>query len=182
MATVTRWVDARRQVMRQEGKALFIVPGAHPRHFHSVTTTILTPQGGEVREGPGNRIFTINAQRWACAGANIAASAVLAADFYGCHNPLEQSTAVVQRGQYAGRPALVLVSRGTQDTSDGVFTFTRRLYLDPRTLLPFALQKNGRANQVQLPLERWVVTHTFIPVRAVPAHFFDPATRGRPNV
>jgi hypothetical protein len=56
------------------------------------------------------------------------------------------------------------------------------IYRSYRPCVPFALQKNGRANQVQLPLERWVVTHTFIPVRAVPAHFFDPATRGRPNV
>jgi hypothetical protein len=86
---------------------------------------------------------------------------------------------VVQRGRYAGRPAIVLV-RGTA-------TETWLLYLDARTFLPLAGESNGLLQGLSFDLppqplqEREVFTHAFIPVHAVPAHFFDPAAFFRPE-
>jgi hypothetical protein len=187
--TMKLWVDARRNVMRQEQK-YSIREGTQTGR--GTTTTILTPRGGEVREDPAKRVFKprVKDQPWTCPGATLAASAVLPCPGAGLAKP---STTLVPHGQYAGRPAIVVVTVGIGEGGSGPVTETRRLYLDPPTFLPMALEIAGLGScqgcgsvigSVTSMRVRWVYTyaHTFIPVRTVPAHIFDPATLGTPNV
>jgi hypothetical protein len=160
-----QWVDARHDVAREEqnGSARLSIPPqatllTAQRNYHRDETK---PDGQAEISGPST-----------CAGATVATSAVLGATFIGCPQP----GTVVQRGRYAGRPAIVLV-RGTA-------TETWLLYLDARTFLPLAGEITGLLSEVTPPQplqERMVFTHAFIPVHAVPAHFFDPATFFRPE-
>jgi hypothetical protein len=143
-----QWVDAGHDVAREEQNG-----GA----------TLRTTQRNYVRQSDGQ--VEIRGPS-TCDGATVATSAVLGVTFIGCPQP----GTVVQRGRYAGRPAIVLV-RGTA-------TGTWLLYLDARTFLPLAGELTGLLSEVTPPQplqERAVVTHAFIPVHAVPAHFFDPA-------
>jgi hypothetical protein len=149
-------VDARHDVAREE-------PG-------DGRATLLTAQRNYLREPAGTTFLQVEIRGpTTCDGATAATSAalgVLGATFIGCPQP----GTVVQRGRYAGRPAIVLV-RGTA-------TGTWLLYLDARTFLPLAGELTGLFREVTPPQplqERAVVTHAFIPVHAVPAHFFDPA-------
>jgi hypothetical protein len=148
-----QWVDARHDVAREEqnGQATLLTA---QRNYHR-DGTINQPDGQVEIRGPST-----------CAGATVATSAVLGVTFLGCPQP----GMVVQRGRYAGRPAIVLV-RGTA-------TETWLLYLDARTFLPLAEERTGLFSEVTAPQPlrlREVFTHAFIPVHAVPAHFFDPA-------
>jgi hypothetical protein len=149
--SLRQWVDAGHDVAREEqnGRA-----------------TLLTAQRNYLRQ-PDSTILQVDMTGpTTCDGATVAASAVLGVTFIGCPQP----GTVVQRGRYAGRPAIVLV-RGTA-------TGTWLLYLDARTFLPLAEESTGLFSEVTPPQplqEREVFTHAFIPVHAVPAHFFDPA-------
>jgi hypothetical protein len=148
-----QWVDARHDVAREEqnGQATLLTA---QRNYHR-DGTINQPDGQVEIRGPST-----------CAGATVATSAVLGVTFLGCPQP----GTVVQRGRYAGRPAIVLV-RGTA-------TETWLLYLDARTFLPLAEERTGLFSEVTPPQPlrlREVFTHAFIPVHAVPAHFLDPA-------
>src|SRR5919198_4952999 len=150
--SLRQWVDARHDVAREEqnGRA-----------------TLLTAQRNYVREPDSTTFLQIEiGGPSTCDGATAATSAALGVTFIGCPQP----GTVVQRGRYAGRPAIVLV-RGTA-------TGTWLLYLDARTFLPLAGELTGLFSEVTPPQplqERMDFTHAFIPVHAVPAHFFDPA-------
>ena len=177
--TIKQWVDARRNVMRQEEK--YGIPVGTPT-VRGTTTTILTPQGGEVREDPSGRVFKlrIRDQPWTCPGATLAASAVLLCPGADLAKP---STTLVPHAQYAGSPTIVLVTVGIQRGDGGPVTITRRLYLDPHTFLPMAWETDGWDSGRSTSMRgRWAYAHTFIPARTVPAHFFDPATLGTPSV
>ncbi len=179
VGTTSQWVDARRNVAREEtqGTATVKEGAAATRTIDAVT--LLTEGGRYVRETDG-RITATPARTWLCHGAGIGASAVL-----GCPGPTEQSTTTVQQGAYAGRPAVVLVTAGTSRGSDQTYTFTNRLYLDPGTFLPVALEGAGQVDvgQIRPTRARRVYAHAFIPADAVPAGFFDPAALGyaKPN-
>ncbi len=176
--TIRRWVDARRKAAREEAehdlRAAVVEEGAPPMTMTGTTTTLLT-EGGRYAREPNGRLTTTPARTWTCHGAGIAASAVL-----GCPGPTEQSTTTVQQGQYDGRPAVVLVTSGTSRGSDETFTFTDRLYLDPGTFLPIALEGEGEIDfgRTRPTRQRRIYTHEFIPADAVPAGFFDPASIG----
>lgn len=162
--TTQQWVDGRRDVAREEAEL-------------GPLGSAITLLGGEaryVREADGR--FTVTPARlWTCHGAGVAASAAL-----GCPGPTERSRTEVQQGRYDGRPAIDLAIAGTSSGADETFTFTRRLYLDPATYLPLALESEGQVDvgQVKPTRERRVYRHEFIPVDRVPADFFDPASIG----
>jgi hypothetical protein len=162
--TTQQWVDERRNVARQEAEL-----GPLGR-----VVTLLAGEARYVREKDGR--FTVTpARSWTCHGAGVAASAVL-----GCPGPTERSHTEVQQGRYDGRPAIVLVTTGTSSGSDELFSFTKRLYLDPDTHLPLALESEGQVDfgQVRPTRERRIYKHGFIAADAVPPDFFDPASIG----
>lgn len=163
-----QWVDAHRAVAREEVDLLPLagLPGPW------TTSTILTAEGRFARQPDGKVTAT---SPWRCHGAGIAASAVL-----GCPGPTERSTTEVQFGDYAGQSAIILVTTGSWSSSDARHQFTKRLYLDPDTYLPRALESEGQVDfgQVKPTFERRVYRHEFIALGAMPNDFFDPAAIG----
>ncbi len=178
-AALERWVDASRDVAREEGAyELRAAEGAGaaggPAGRTDRRTALLTAGGRYVRE-PSGEVRATPIRLWTCHGVGIAASAVL-----GCPGPTEQSTATVERGQHDGKPAVVLVTVGTSRGSDETFTFTNRLYLDPDTFLPVSLEGGGQVDmgQIKPTRERRTYAHEFVAAGGVPADFFDPAALG----
>lgn len=159
-----RWVDPCRGVAREEAELGQL----------GKLTFILTSEARYARE-PGGRVVATPGGTWRCYGAGVAASAIL-----GCPGPTERSTTEVQQGEYGGRPAIVLVTNGTSSGSDETFSFTKRLYLDPDTFLPRALESEGQVDfgQVKPTHERRVYRHESVTAQTAPADFFDPASIG----
>jgi hypothetical protein len=81
---------------------------------------------------------------------------------------------------HEGRPSIVLVTTGNVSGSDETYTFTRRLYLDAATYLPFALEGDGQIDfgQVMPAHERYRFQHRFVPSDAVAKDLFDPSSIG----
>src|SRR5205085_5265522 len=119
-----QWVDAGHDVAREE--------------WQNGGATLLTAQRNYVRQSDSTTQVEITGPS-TCDGATVATSAVLGATFIGCPQP----GTVVQRGRYAGRPAIVLV-RGTA-------TGTWLLYLDARTFLPLVGESTGMFSEVTPP-------------------------------
>ena len=162
--TTERWTDAYQGLAREEADL-----GQRGK-----MTSVLTAEAKYVRN-PSGRVVATPGKTWRCYGAGVAASAVL-----GCPGPTERSTTEVQQGEYAGRPAIVLVTTGTSSGSDETFTFTKRLYLDPDTYLPRAMESEGQVDfgQVKPTHERRVYRHELIRAESLPADLFDPASIG----
>jgi len=162
--TITRWADVRRDASREEST---MTPWGS-------SAMITTPDGRYWRDISG-RITTSPARAWTCQGVGVAASAVL-----GCPGPTERSTAEVREGAHDGRPVIALVTTGTISGSDETYTFTRRLYLDPGTYLPLAMEGDGQMDfGTTVPAkERYRFQHRFVSSDAVAKDLFDPASIG----
>lgn len=178
-AALERWVDASRDVAREEGAYELRAaegpgPAGRPAGRTDRRTALLTASGQYVRE-PDGQVRATSIRLWTCHGVGIAASVVL-----GCPGPTEQSTATVERGQHDGKPAVVLVTAGTSRGSDETFTFTNRLYLDPDTFLPVSMEGAGQVDmgQIKPTRERRTYAHEFVAAGDVPADFFDPGALG----
>jgi hypothetical protein len=175
-STITQWVDARRNVAREE---IVAIGAAGKPLTQTRQTTIMTAQGRYIHQ-PGGQVFWTSPGAATCPGATLAASAVLST--FGCSPYTEQSTTVVQQGRYGGHAAIVLISSGTSSGGDGSVASISRLYLDPHTFLPIARETTGQMNfgpgQIQPMRVRWVYAHTFVPAHAVSGRFFDPAAIG----
>lgn len=178
-STTERWVDAERDIAREEGtyelraaEGAGAVGGSAGRIDRR--TALLTASGRYVRE-PDGQVRATPIRLWTCHGVGVAASAVL-----GCPGPTEQSTATVERGEYGGKPTVVLVTVGTSRGSDETVSFTNRLYLDPESFLPVSLEGAGQVDmgQIKPTRERRTYAHEFVAAGGVPADFFDPAALG----
>src|SRR3990170_7549062 len=162
--TITRWADVRADASREESN--MTPPGS---------SAMVTTRDGRYWRDVSGRITTSPARFWTCNGVGIAASAVL-----GCPGPTERSTAEVREATHDGQPVIVLVTTGTISGSDQTYTFTRRLYLDPATYLPIALEGDGHIDFGTLmpAKERYRFQHRFVSSGAVLKDLFDPASIG----
>jgi hypothetical protein len=164
--TTTRelWVDAAHDTAREKQTS--------PReHNRTGTRTTLGLVGDGVRWVAGKPQQSV-----ACHGQNSSVGAVL-----GCPEFAAQATARVERGQFQGRAALVLVSHQVSSSEDEIVTDVRT-YLDPATGLPEAARqtRSGTADDGSP-----VTVHAALSYRSdtaaadtLAAGFFDPAALG----
>lgn len=166
-ATTEYWVDAERDLARQETEAA-LQDGQTQR-----SQTIIAG-GARYRSATEDQPST-KVEARACHGANAAIASVI-----GCPGPTEESTKTVEPGRYEGREAIVVVTTGTLHGSDETFTFTQRLYLDSETFLPIAAQSEGTVDYGEVEqtsgLSRY--RNDFLPADSLPQDFFDPASIG----
>ena len=162
--TITRWADVRADASREESN---MTPWG--------SSVMITTRDGRYWRDVSGRITISPARTWTCNGVGIAASAVL-----GCPGPTERSTAEVRDATHGGQPVIVLVTTGTISGSDETYAFTRRLYLDPATYLPIALEGDGQMDFGTLmpAKERYRFQHRFVSSGAVAKDLFDPASIG----
>jgi hypothetical protein len=162
--TITRWADVRSDASREESN---MTP--------SGSSVMITTRDGRYWRDVSGRISTSPARYWTCNGVGIAASALL-----GCPGPTERSTVEVRTATREGQPVIVLVTTGTISGSDETYAFTRRLYLDPATYLPIALEGDGQIDFGRLmpAKERHRFQHRFVSSGAVAKDLFDPASIG----
>lgn len=177
------WVDAQRNVARSDLTYTYTVtdPSTHRSHTaRGLSTSITTVRGVFTRESPPVRITAAEPQL--CHGKQLVAADVV----LGCPGPTTRSTTRVQSGQYAGRPAVVLVTSGTTEGEDQNTTTTTHLYLDAGTYLPVASITSGimDAGKTYPVFGSGRYTHVFVPLLRAPKGFFDPASIGyqSPNV
>ncbi len=164
--TIQRWVDAERDVARED--ASFSPANGTPQQ----TATVIA-NGGYYHREPSGKVSV--GKPLTCRGATAAISLVL-----GCPESTDQVTTTVETGQIAGKPSLVLVTSGTTRGSDERITFTDRLHLDPNTYLPIALERDGTIDYGETTPERGkrVFTNEFVPADSVANDFFDPVSIG----
>lgn len=170
-----QWVDVSGNAVREEGVYTFTSSqakreGARP----SRRTTITTSESRVTRHDDGS--FTDgDPDSFACYGASASVSALLR-----CAHPTEESETRAERGEYAGRPAVVLVTTGSTSGSDEREEFTERLYLDARTLLPVAAEREGTLDYgraVRLR-GRTRFEHEWVTAASLPNGYFDAASLG----
>ncbi|CCF83793.1 hypothetical protein [Nitrolancea hollandica] len=164
--TIQRWVDAERDVAREDTS--FSPANGTPQH----TATVIA-NGGNYYQEPSGKVSV--GEPLSCRGATAAISLVL-----GCPEPTDQVTTTAETGQYAGKPSIVLVTRGTTRGSDEQITFTDRLHLNPKTYLSITLERDGTIDFGETIPERgtWIFTNEFVPADSVANDFFDPASIG----
>jgi hypothetical protein len=162
--TIERWVDARRNVMREEREGWSRVDDWGGR-----STGLIADGTWYVRE--------VNGEIWSgtaptCYGASHAISAVL-----DCQVPLET---FVEYGLFDGRAAVVLVAQGEGGGSDSNIVYTSRMYLDASTLLPIAHEMDGEIDYGEVAdfIYRATYTHEFVASDSLADDFFDPAAIG----
>lgn len=105
----------------------------------------------------------------------------LLAQLMRCGNYLEESKTVVESGEYQGRPAIVLTTSGQLPSHDWTSSFTTRLYIDPSSNLPIAIdtQESGAGDHAELSYriqERYDIE--FLARSSLPDDFFEPASIG----
>jgi hypothetical protein len=166
-STVEFWVDAERDLARQESQVTF--GEGDTRRSHVIIA------GGARYTSAQEGQPASKHEASTCHGANASIASVI-----GCPGPTEESTKTVETGRYEDKAAIVVVTTGTSYGSDETFTFTHRLYLDSETLLPIAYQSEGTADYGEV-----YPTHSlshfrndFLPVNTLPQDFFDPASTG----
>jgi hypothetical protein len=166
-ATTEYWVDAERDLARQETE------GALQDGQTQRSQTIIAG-GARYRSATEDQPST-KVQARACHGANAAIASVI-----GCPGPTEESTKTVETGRYENKAAIVVVTTGTSSGEDESFTFTQRLYLDEETFLPIAAQSEGTVDYGEVEqtsgLSRY--RNDFLPADSLPQDFFDPASIG----
>src|SRR5919202_507102 len=178
--TTVQWVDAGHNVAREDVKSV------DPNGEQSSQTDLLTPQGYYQRD-PLGQVTAMSSRSMTCPGATLSVSVVLGLAHAGCPGtrmPVPGSGTVrtwtVRRGQYAGRPAIVLLRTDTWRNGRQQVTFTIRLSLDAHTFLPLARESGGQLSSgrvLQKP-DRVIFAHRFITASSVSAGFFDPAALG----
>lgn len=131
--TTEQWIDASQDVARTEYRLTF--KGQTTRGKAFTETAIIRADGRYVRDSDGE-VRALPPP--ICHGASVAASTVL-----GCPSFSGRSSATVERGDYQGRPAIVLVTTDDVHGSDERTNSTRRVYLDPDTFLPIASEQQG---------------------------------------
>ena len=171
------WAAPQRGFVRDHGSYTytFTDPKTHRTQAQNGrSTTITTGQGAFTRSSPPSQIFATDPL--VCHGKGLLAADVV----LGCPGPTTRSSTAVQTGQYAGRPTVVLVTTGTTEGEDQNTTTTTRLYLDSVTYLPIAGVTTGTMDAgKKYPLHGTAhYSGAFVPVSAVPANWFDPASIG----
>jgi hypothetical protein len=154
------WVDVRRDVARGQQQLRVGSPATHP---------ILIVDGGSY-EVPGHPDRALT-----CHGASASVGVVL-----GCPLPSEQSETTVRRAQYRGRLTIVLTTTGRRSAEDSETVFTRQLYLDPTTFLPFAAAENGTVDAGAIRHYKLLTRYRngFIAASNLPTDFFSPKALG----
>jgi DNA-binding CsgD family transcriptional regulator len=166
--TEEQWVDASRQVAREETNSEFKTPAGPQRQQ---ATAIHRVDSSFVKDNQR----TSDRRPMLCYGAGLAASVVI-----GCPGPTTTQTVTVANGSYGGRKAIVLISEGRTRGSDETATFTARLYLDAKTYLPLASRSEGEVDSGQRRPASSQTTYTtsWVQRDALPAGFFEPAAIG----
>ncbi len=129
------WVDPSTQVAREESKLEYLLPSGERQAagysaIYAATATYRVDEDGSSEVRPN-----------LCHGADLAASRVL-----GCPRFNEELTTSVLSGSFNGRSVLILLKEGTSTGSDETFTFVERLYIDPKTYLPVAMESKGEVD------------------------------------
>ena len=170
-APATLWVDALRDVTRQE------VGGATEG-----TTTISTADGTYIVTPYDPRAAIARIDPIVCPQTSLAVAVTL-----GCPDgpfetyvlpDLQQVTAtpevsVVPEEREGRRAVLVVARREQQPWRSGPVVETRRLYLDAESFLPL-VEDVERERGGQTERERVTYQHEFVPADTLPADFFDP--------
>ena len=165
--TVERWVDARQAVAREERRFVVHLSSGEQRPVEG--RVIYTENGtynddeGQVSEGPPPD----------CGGASVAISVVL-----GCTGFLTEVTNRTEIGSFEGNRAIVFVREGLSVGSDETTASTQRLYLDPRTFLPFGAEGVGTSPTQGEATSRNNFEVDWIPRDSLSPDFFDPAAVG----
>lgn len=164
--TTQTWVDVAHDLARSEGEFVF---GGETRR------TRLVIAGGaryEDDEGSGR---AMRREAATCRGTGAALSIVV-----DCPGPLEERSENLERGEYEGRAAIVVVGHSVSRGSDETWTMTTRAYLDPDTFLPIADEGSGTLDYGEVyPASLKVrYRHDFVDAVSLPADFFDPASIG----
>ena len=165
--TTEVWIDGHRGVARLKAQ------NAESSWVSVVTTQgryIWPTSGAGVTPGP------------TCAGASLPVAVLYSVSYSWTHScPAVQvggtPPGMLEQGQYEGGTALVLVAPEQRScVKEGCSAFeTRRLYLDPATALPVGEETElVRGSSTTRGRATW--RSEFIPVDAVPADFFDPAS------
>ena len=158
------WADGRANVAREE-----------VRFEDGKTFSIYTDAALVIREA-GGYVLDSPPEHWMCYGAGAATSALL-----GCPGPVDRFAAEGRTGRYKGAPVLILVTDVTVHGADTLTEFTRRLYLNPNTYLPIALESSGEHTYVYTePIyERRTYVEEAVGPADLPAGFFDPDSLGQ---
>ncbi len=99
----------------------------------------------------------------------------------GCASAYEaSSTSVDANATFEGRPAVALVTTGTDVGAGETTSFTKTLYLDPASYLPIALEGSGTIQHGgTIPLKTSIrYENSFEDRASVDAAAFDPASIG----
>ncbi len=166
-ATGEFWVDAERDLARQESQVTF-GEGDTRRSQVIIAGGARYTSAQEGQPASKHEAST-------CHGASAAVSSVI-----GCPGPLEESTKTVETGRYEAREVIVIVTAGTSRGEDETHIFTSRLYLDSETLLPIAQQSEGTLDigETYPTSGLWRYRNDFLPADSLPQDFFDPASTG----
>ncbi len=163
------WVDPSTQVAREESKLEYLLPSGERQAagysaIYAATATYRVDEDGSSEVRPN-----------LCHGADLAASRVL-----GCPRFNEELTTSVLSGSFNGRSVLILLKEGTSTGSDETFTFVERLYIDPKTYLPVAMESKG-----EVDFHQGKPTHVegsynieWVSRDSLPEDFFEPTTIG----
>ena len=176
-ATERRWVDVRQEMIRGEYEGDLRSDedgGSEEIHYKDLNLIV---DGREYRhtEEPEREDNDMKLGARTCFGAGSAVSAVL-----GCPGSTEESTKTLELGEYRGRKVVILVTSGTRHGSDETDTFTERLYLDRRTLLPIAMEMDYERDSGEITHGTGLLTfkNDFVAAESLPDDFFDPASIG----
>ena len=166
-ARTQMWVDPSRQVAREESTFEFNLPSG-PRQPIRYAAIHASEASYRVEDGKSSAV-----RARTCYGADLATSVAV-----GCPGFTEESTTTVANGSHRGRKALVLVKEGTSRGSDETFVFTERLYVDPKTYLPVALESEGTLNDQTAAYTRRSYKTEWLARESLPPNFFDAAAIG----
>jgi hypothetical protein len=111
-----------------------------------------------------------------CYGGGVAVSALL-----GCPSLTDdESTIIVRRGTWDGKPALVLVFHRVAAAEDTTETVDGREFLDATTALPLAQEEKGSitGDRTAAVHRTTIFAGGFVDVSSIGTDFFDPASLG----
>jgi hypothetical protein len=182
-ATRRLWVDVAGDRVRDEGNGEMrakeeeeeTTEGEGPMRYEWKTITTGGATYGHQEQPQDESEPDSKHEARTCHGGNAAVSTVL-----GCPGWTEDSIKSAEIGEYKGRAAVVLVTTGTSHGEDETTTFTERLYLDRRTLLPIAAEYEGTLDYGEIYAVYGLTTFKsrFVSADSLPGHFFDPASIG----
>jgi len=164
VGTTEFWLDATRDLLRVKYQVRFLADGSSLTEENVIA-------GGASYSPPESK-----AKALTCHGASPSLSALLCPRGALQKEPEDR----VERGEYNGNTAVMVVNPVEISGSDQEFRFTRRLYLDPKTFLPIAIEDEGTVDYGQV-----VPLHTiqrydsdFLPTNSLTAGLFEPTSIG----